>query len=294
MKTLSQANSEKKLQDFMDSHFLIGNRYVLKDGSVYIDPGDALQRTGYMAISDYVIHGQPAISAFKIRLESHRIDWGLYVRHRFSDTWARSLNVTTGDQLRPVIIAMGFYKMRREVLEIALRLILRGGFYWNTRDTGETNMDKKKMPGWSGPEHWATIIRALGPAACVALLPLLLLGDLVGLFATINATFFYPYEKIKNCDQLNRIAMLTQGVAVFPTPLSKLSHYIFKKFRPIYRVWCEDHTTITHTYRVRYWQDILDRSEKNVVDYINESYFWAPQDPPLHRFWYAVSKKYWE
>ena len=263
-----------------DKDGYIGNRWT--SPKFWIDPGDSLQRAGMESIADALNPDVKDKHGARVRLDMYKTGKGLYVRRPNSDEWWSNLNTTTGDQLRSAMVAMSLLGMKKDLMYIGLRLLSRLGFYWNTRDTGPTNVDKKKMPGWSGPEHWNIILRGLLPESIVAKL-LLLPGDVVGLLSTIHATFIYPKDATFK-DQLNRLATLLQGVKLNPTPLSKLSMYLFRKYRPSYKIQVDKNWTRTYT-----------RDDKlNPGLFVLEAYFWHKNiDPPIEQgYWRTICLEY--
>lgn len=299
LKSLAQARAEvieplngdlfNALAPWMDKEGYIGNKVQPNAESPEgIDYGDSMQRTGFTAIGELLDEDRERVTVLGLkfywaqRIDAHRIGKGLYVRRPNTEHWYSKLNTTTGDQLRPIIIAMGIIGMRKELKALAWAMIKRAGFYWNTRDTGATRQGKRKMPGWSGPEHWNLFIRALWPKSWLAKLALLP-GDLIGLFATAFSVFSYAKEA-RNVDQLNRMAALVQGAAFNPTPLSLLSLWIFRKFRPTWDTFVDQNW-------LRIWKP---NKHKNAGLYVLENYFWHRDiDPPLEFGpWRSLCKRY--
>jgi hypothetical protein len=292
-RTLAQARSEvidgRGLGWWTDSMGFIGNSVAQSEESPEgIDYGDALQRTGFVAMGELLApDAADSPEAWKLLSEKwrrqilkHRIGPGQYVRRPLTKYWYSRINTTTGDQLRPALISMGILGMKEELKEVGLQLIKRAGFYWNTRDTGTGRQDKPKVPGWSGPEHWNIILRGLLPESGLSKF-LLLPGDVVGLLSTIFATIKLKPER---ADQLNRVATLVQGARYNATPVSLLSLYIFRKFRPTWRIYIDSRWN-------RMW-----RKDKNYNPglFVLESYFWNKDiDPPIDFGpWRHICKKY--
>jgi hypothetical protein len=273
--------STPNMADWTDKDGFIGRREV--DG---IDCGDGLQRTG-MQIIGRLVGNPPPRNFCKVSFAEilrHRIGPSQYVRRpgpqlwrAYATEWMGRLNTTTGDQIRPIVVAMGLAGMHGQVWELAKALIKRGGFYWNTRDTGYDRQNTKKRPGWSGPEHWNIFFRAMakpkGPISRLALKLLLLPGDFVGLLSTCYAVFHTAKKHPFNVDQLNRMITLLQGVIIVPTFFSRLSMKIFRKYRPTWNVKGNSSGTV-RTPGAR--NDSL-----NPGLYVLETYFWHPTDPPF-------------
>ena len=292
-RTLAQARAEaigdRKLGFWTDSFGYIGNNAPQSDESPEgIDYGDALQRTGFVAMGELLAPDAQDVpqawellqTKWKRQILRHRIGKGQYVRRPLTQQWYSRINTTTGDQLRPALIAMGILGMRQELKDVGLALLKRGGFYWNTRDTGTGAQDKPKLPGWSGPEHWNIILRGLLKESFWSKL-LLLPGDFVGVLSTIFATI---KPKPERADQLNRLATLVQGARYNPTPLSLLSVHIFRKYRPTWRIYVDQN-----------WHRMWRKDNNyNPGLFVLESYFWQKDiDPPIEFGpWRHLCKKY--
>lgn len=261
------------LDRWMDPAGFIGNKWP--DG---IDCGDGMQRTAMYIIGSCLASFTAPYPVLKKRILAHKIGPAAYVRRPNPQPWRASemqwmgrLNTTTGDQVRPIVVAMGLLNMKDELKELAWALFKRAGFYWNTRDTGNKRENKFQMPGWSGPEHWNLFIRALWPRSNFLVKLMLLPGDLIAFFANLHSVFSYSQEP-QNVDQVNRMIVLLQGVLVQPTFLSKLNMYIFRKYRPTWDVYVDDN-----------WLRVY-RPNKNLNPglYVIETYFWNRDiDPPF-------------
>lgn len=282
LKTLKQSRAEYfknlSLKDFYDSEGYIGNKFGTE-----IDCGDSLQRAAMLAVGSCVVAGCPVIDASQsLILKKYKIGTGLYVR-RPGPTWMGNLNTTTGDQIRPLVVALGLLEEKQEVRDIFWQLFKRAGFYWNTRDTGESRANTPKNPGWSGPEHLAIFLRALYPKSKlinILLYPL----DLVGLASTAYS-IFKTSKEAKFSDQLNRMIVLLQGILVNPTLISKLSMYIFRKYRPTWDIYVDGNN-------LRFWRE---NNSLNPGQYVLDNYFWNKDiDPPIEQDynWIHICQKY--
>lgn len=280
-----------KMTEWTDEMGFIGRREM--DG---IDCGDGLQRTAMNCIGRLVEAPTPFCPVSYHQIMAHKIGPAQYVRRPnpqlwrpLETEWMGRLNTTTGDQLRPIVVAMGLAGMHGDVWELFKALLKRGGFYWNTRDTGQTRENIVKRPGWSGPEHWNIFLRALAPKPLnifqkILLKLILLPGDFVGLISTAFAVF-YTARKPLNVDQLNRMITLLQGVLIAPTIFSKLSMYIFRKYRPAWQIY------IDLLFNRRVPGDRI--YTKNPGRYVLETYFWHPTDPPFDfGRWQSICDRY--
>jgi hypothetical protein len=269
------------MADYTDPVGFIGRRE-----STGIDCGDGLQRSGLLVVGDMLTTSNLEESCRKglAQLLLHKIGHAQYVRRPGPQLWwpeetqwMGRINNMTGDQLRPLIIALGLLhregvkEARPEILSLLWALFKRGGFYWNTRDTGRSRENTPKKPGFSGPEHLNIFLRALLPRSNFFTKLLLLPGDLVGLLSTLSATFYLAKQGPFKVDQVNRMLTLLQGLLINPTPISKLSHYIFCKYRPTWDVYVDKN-----------WVRVA-RENRNLNPglYVFDTYFWHPTDPPF-------------
>lgn len=298
MQRLEDLNYSKRMDKYTDSLGLIGNIE-----SWGIDGADSLQRFGMVGISNALHVGASDYTwefdkrEWLEKLALYRRGMGLYVRHPDHTQWYSKLTTTSNDQIRSIAVALALFKEYWLVWDICWALIKRGGFYWNTRQSGpEPAKDGQwKVPDWSGPEHWAMLIRGLWPwFRWTVGLPIILLGDAVGFFANLISTFLYPYEGIENCVQLNQMCMLILATEIMPTPISFLNLWIWKTYRPVYRMYYDPE------YNKPYWRpwepifDIPFHQYKNPGLYVLHGYFWEAKRPPIPLIWRAVAIRYFQ
>ena len=212
----------KNLIDHMDELDLIGQRKMLK-GQKWIEGGDSLQRTGFIAIAQSFGDKRLAKSQFLDRMKHHEVEDGLFVRHPDLAHWYSRPNTTSRDQLTPVVVACGLLNCRHLLRRIFFAHVKRLGFYQNWRESDGTF----KIADYASPEHWGFYVRSFN---AWYLYPLLFISDIFSLVGTLYKVYKYSRTP-KNVDDLNRIVSLTQSNLVLPTPISKLSLKIYKKRR---------------------------------------------------------------
>ena len=251
----------KQLIDYTDALGLIGQRKY-KDGKLYIEGGDSLQRTGMIAIGSYFEFGpQLARQLFLGRIKHHEISRGKLVRHPDPKEWYSKESSTSRDQLTPVIIACGLLGCSDLLRRIFIQHLKRFGFYPNWRESDGSF----KIADFASPEHCGFYIRAFN---AVSLRYLLYFCDIFSLIGSCYKTYIYGRTP-KNVDDLNRMVSLIQSNTVMPTPISRLSLWVYKR-RP---------STVVG---------------KSGPRYALERYFSGTEDPPIPNFWQKALRDFFD
>jgi len=256
---------QKNLADYVDVNNLIGQR-KMKDGKKWVEGGDSLQRCGFAAIGSYIEYGKSSAVLFNERIKHYEIKSGIFVRHPDKNEWYSKESSTSRDQYTPNIIACGLFGRHDILWRILIEHIKRFGFYTNWKESnGQT-----KIADFASPEHCGFYIRGFN---ALPLWPILFISDIFSVIGSCYKAFIYSREP-KNVDDLNRLVSLVQSELIMPTPLSKLSLWIYKKGRSHYKG--------------------MSRARYALTRYFGEGPFYETESPPLATAWDAALKKYFD
>lgn len=156
-------------------------------------------------------------------IKIHKVHQGNYVRHPNKDWDASDFDRMSRDQLKPLVVALGYWD-RKELKDFTIGHLKRGFLFCNnTRQNGANkfthgtkNYDYSwRFPDVTGPDVWALFIRAW---KAWPLYPLLLLFDIYLIVTAIKWRWF-PKHNIA----LNSTLSLMQAIHRLPTPLSWLA-----------------------------------------------------------------------
>lgn len=222
------------------------------------DGGDGAQRLGMFYYGHYLLNKPPFridaseydcnkttfnyLSSFEQKLALIHDGSGNFRRHPDSSKWYSDWNRMSRDQMTPLIICMGAYKLKRPLLLSLYRLVSRLGFMNNTRrnfvyENEAEHLQKAKSftkwnYSWKLPDiavvHFPLYIRSF---RAYLLWPLLFIFDIELLLGAITKVFIKT-SSIKSGDDLNYILRSLQAKETMPTPFSWIARRIYKKFRP--------------------------------------------------------------
>jgi hypothetical protein len=171
------------------------------------DGGDTGQRTGMF----YYVHHDP--EGFSRALDVLEVEPGLYVRHPFQDDFRDKIPRFSRDQQRPIVIALGKYRMYDRLWRITKNHMLRLGKYQN-KDI-------------AGPSHMGEYIRAF---RFKPLYPVLLATDAMLIVGSLEAAVVSRWDP-GFTDDNNHLMALLQAQDVMPTPLSWVARKLYRNFR---------------------------------------------------------------
>jgi hypothetical protein len=184
-------------------HFDIYNLIVQSDG----DGGDTAQRTGMF----FYVHGDRL--AFEAALNRLEMSPGIYARHPYQEGFRSNPARFSRDQQRPLVIALGKYRMYDRLKRLTVEHVKRFGKYQNLDFIGPTNISE--------------YIRAF---RAQALYPVLYFSDL-GLLTDSILNVASSYFNRDQTDDNNHVLTLLQSQDIMPTPVSWLARKIYKYFR---------------------------------------------------------------
>lgn len=230
----------KRLSDYQDVYGFIGH----KDDSGLLEFGDGAQRLGMYWLFQFMQAPGNATksiraSQFLPLYQSLFLESGEPVRHwkHYSDWWSRP-GTMSRDQLFPLICCLAVMGHKKELLELAWKLIKRGGACWNTKAIGQQD-DKWKIPDFVGPLTWLTIVRGLlNPNSWWAVLlglvfyvPMMIC-DLVFLTLAVLVRMIVPlFDWDDVGDDLNHFCLHLVNVELWSTPIS-YGLFVVYLFRP--------------------------------------------------------------
>jgi hypothetical protein len=171
------------------------------------DGGDTAQRTGMF----YYVHQDAA--AFTHALDQLEIQPGIYIRHPHQIDYRSDPSRFSRDQQRPLVIAMGKYRMNDRLWRLAKAHLMRLGKYQNF--------------DFAGPSHVGEYVRAFRARA---LYPLLFVTDLGLVFDSIDLAVTSQFNP-DSTDDNNHVLALLQAQDIMSTPVSWVARKIYKNFR---------------------------------------------------------------
>lgn len=222
------AHYEQMVENYRDKFGLI----VQSD----LDGGDAAHRVGvyyfglYLIYKDNKVIVQDLKNKFEKELSKIKVDTGKYIRHPDTGKWYSNPQNFSRDQTTPLVYALGVYEQHAELEENFKHLIKNRGFYPN--DLKNWNNAKKSFPedyndiAFMG--DYGNYIRAFKG---YAFYPFLLISDLT-MFGNAVIRSAYSYIDPDNTsDDLNFTLSILQSDLIMPTPLSKVSKWIYSTFK---------------------------------------------------------------
>jgi hypothetical protein len=192
--------TDPKSSVYLDEYGLI----VQADG----DGGDTAQRTGMY----YYLQDDPA--GFEKALDLLEVHPGIFVRHPQQDDFRSDPREFSRDQQRPLVIALGKYKMRDRLWRMLRGHVLRLGKY--------QNMD------FIGPVGVGEYIRSF---EAKPLYPALVITDLCLLVGSVYLAAEASFDT-DEVDDNNHVMTLIQAQQVMPTPLGWLAAEAYLRLRP--------------------------------------------------------------
>jgi hypothetical protein len=201
---MEEKDLDSPVEDLFPLHFDQYGLIVQSDG----DGGDTAQRTGMF----YYLHDDR--DGFTRSLQQLEVRAGIYVRHPHQAGFRSDPRRFSRDQHRPLLIALGKYKMQDRLREMAKQHALRLGKYQNH--------------DFIGPVGIGEYIRAFECRTCY---PILLVTDAFlawGSIGLITHASLNPDE----ADDNNHIMSLLQARETMPTPLGDLAIYLYREHRP--------------------------------------------------------------
>ena len=206
----------------IDDYFDYADMLVTNEG----DGGDSAFFTGHYHLANYANTGQKYNEVFRF-LDHLEKQPGLFVRHPDSAKWYSSLDRMSRDQMTPLIILMGYYRMFPRLKRAMIKWLGRGMFMQNTRRNGATRENHGqtyrrdgtrrnynwKLPDWA-PTFLSLYIRAFRSPLFY---PLLYICDIELLLSALKKRIF---GGSKAGDEFNFTSRLVQAQRSFPTPLS--------------------------------------------------------------------------
>ena len=198
------------------------------------DGGDASHRTGLFYLGLYLNYKEDEnkVIAIQKRFEEDlkKIEYkkGHFVRHPDPTKWYSNPKNFSRDQTTPLIVALGFLNKKDSVYENMIQLIESFGFYPNILKNW-TNKEKVfplDYRDFAGLSDWGAYIRALEWKWAY---PYLLISDTQLFGSSLIRLWFSHVDQDDSSDDLNLTIHLIQSDLVMPTPLSKLSKWIYKK-----------------------------------------------------------------
>lgn len=216
----------KDLKNYRDSLGCIANRDQF---SLKFDYGDCAQRDGTYLICKWLTEqNKPVGIEYVEMMWGHELRAGVFCR-RIDQNWWGLETTMSRDQIKPLIIAMGFFGDTTRLFKLFIQFLLRAFFCQNTR--GNWDDTATKLPDWAGPDVWANIIRS---RRAYILWPLLLLCDLF-IFANSLTRIYYSRKNYDDVgDDLNHCLDLVQAYHRLPTPVSWAARKLYFKFRAGY------------------------------------------------------------
>lgn len=216
----------KKIEDYTNN-LLIGNKDLF---TLKFDMGDSPQRTGsHLIFKRFNLDYGPGSPSYESIMSQFEIKPGIYVRAPDPIKWWGRTDVMSRDQIKPLIVAMGFFRDTERLNRLLKQFLKRFMFCQNTR--GNWDDEKKKIPDFAGPDVWANFIRSYDSWF---LYPLLLLCDL----HLLGNSFIRIYKSFKDPDDvgddLNHCVDLAQSFYKLPTPISWFARKLYFKLRKSY------------------------------------------------------------
>jgi hypothetical protein len=244
-----------------------------------MDGGDAAHRAGvfyyglYLEFSKDQKKLQDIKKKFLQDFSKIRLERGRYVRHPDSEKWYSNPQNFSRDQTVPLIIALGAFGEKEEITANFAHLVQAKSFYPN-RLKNWTN-EEKKLPfdyrDFAGPSDLGMYIRAFEDRDYHHLLYITDLQLLGNAFVRVAISYWDDHD---TSDDINYTLLLLQSEQVMPTIVSKVSKWIYSKFRKVSPFASE-------------------RTRKNPVASAWEYYFTYVQErPPLHRIFQCTLSKF--
>lgn len=185
---------------------------VQKDG----DGGDTAQRTGMYYLGRFLTTqgGERFLLYPEFDEKLSYLEYGESGNFRRHPQQWNALDDFSRDQQTPLVIAMGIFGFTKRL----------GRMFWNH----VKRFGKYQNKDFASPEHWGYYVRAFKSRW---LYPYLLLSDIWMLGGTLVRLYKASKDFDDVGDDLNCILALLQSELVMPTPASKLTTYLYKKYR---------------------------------------------------------------
>lgn len=230
----------KVLSDFQDSHGFIGHL----DDYGNLEFGDGSQRFGMERLFSWILAPGKTTrwliaTDFLPKYKSLFLETGEPVRHwDHFKAWYSRPGTMSRDGLFPLICCLAVMGYKRELLELAWKLIKRGGACWNTKNIGQQD-EAWKIPDFVGPLTWLTIIRGLlNPNSWWAVLlgivlyPSIMVCDLLFLTLAVAVRMIKPlFDWDDVGDDLNHFCLHLVNSELWATPIS-YGLFVVYLFRP--------------------------------------------------------------
>jgi len=269
---------KKNLNDYIDGMGCINH---LEDAyfrhiGFPTDGGDTLQRMGMTHSAEKLLDKKILPIKLDQTVAMLQYSDGEWTRHWNKKRWFGKRGVMSRDQIRSLLWAMAHHKEKKALLKVAWSLFKRLGFMWNTIENGEdADRTKWKVPGFSGPTVWGTIIRGViyWPLYPIVF-PVLLFLDVGILFNSIIIVTFSYIDPDETSNDLNHIGDVIGTKVMYPTSISWIARLIY-----VYGRGCAGETKETR---------LKGSGPQTALDH----YFRPPKSPPINKMYEPVLIKY--
>jgi len=200
------------------------------------DGGDAAHRIGTFYFGMYLIFKDNKVILKKVKkdfekeLSKIKVDKGVYVRHPDKTKWYSNPRNFSRDQTFPIVLALGVFDEKEELIANLDNLVKSGSFYPN--DLKNWSNEQKKLPSDYNDlafiGDYGNYIRSLKR---YEFYPYLMFSDLTLVVSSIIRVGFSYFDKTDTSDDLNMSLNLLQAEEFMPTPSSYLAKWIYTTFK---------------------------------------------------------------